>query len=141
MFCSGRRYAWPVVIDVLKLCLNSEPRNMVRGPRPRHIGPWSTDLEPWIVDSVSRLMLRVPKASPLTRSRSESRETRLYDRGARNVALGRVLLRLFARSRSNWLEDGAWFGRGLRLGLRVVDGSRNLAVISFISILVYRVRC
>lgn len=40
----------------------------------------------------------------LPRSSSESRETRFYDRGARNVALGRRLLKLVARSRSNWLE-------------------------------------
>ena len=31
---------------------------MVRGPRSKHQGPWSTDLEPWIVDSVSRFKLR-----------------------------------------------------------------------------------
>ena len=58
MFCSGWRYPWPVVIDVFKSCLNSEPRNMVRGPRSEQLGPWSTDLEPWIVDSISRLKLR-----------------------------------------------------------------------------------
>ena len=35
-----------------------EPWTMVRGPRSKHIGPWFTDLEPRIVDSVSRLKLR-----------------------------------------------------------------------------------
>ena len=35
-----------------------EPWTMVRGPRSTHIGPWSTDLEPRIVDSVSRFKLR-----------------------------------------------------------------------------------
>jgi len=35
-----------------------EPWTTVRGPRSRHIGPWSTDLEPRIVDSVSRFKLR-----------------------------------------------------------------------------------
>ena len=35
-----------------------EPWTTVRGPRSKHQGPWSTDLEPRIVDSVSRLKLR-----------------------------------------------------------------------------------
>ena len=65
-----------------------EPWTVVRGPRSKHQGPWSTDLEPRIVGLGSRFKPRVPKASPLTRSRSESRKTRLYDRGARNVVLG-----------------------------------------------------
>jgi hypothetical protein len=35
-----------------------EPWTMVRGPRPKQKGPWSMDLEPWIVDSVSSFKLR-----------------------------------------------------------------------------------
>ena len=34
-----------------------EPWTMVRGPRSKHIGPWFTDLEPGIVDSISRCKL------------------------------------------------------------------------------------
>ena len=82
MLRSGRRYAWPVVIDVLKLCLNSEPRHMVRGPRSKHIGPWSTDLEPRILDSVSRFKLR----------------------GYRLVDGGPGLLGMVAGSGANWVE-------------------------------------
>ena len=35
-----------------------EPWTTVRGPGSRHIGPWSTDLEPGIVDRVPRFKLR-----------------------------------------------------------------------------------
>ena len=35
-----------------------EPWTMVRGPRSKHQGPWSTDLEPCFGDSVSRFKLR-----------------------------------------------------------------------------------
>ena len=35
-----------------------EPWTMVRGPRSKQKGPWSTDLEPRIVDRVSRFKLR-----------------------------------------------------------------------------------
>ena len=55
---------------------------MVRGPRSRHLGPWSTGLEPWIVDSVSRLKLR----------------------GSRLVDAELGLLGLVARSETNWAE-------------------------------------
>ena len=35
-----------------------EPWTLVRWPMSKHPGPWSTDLEPWIVYSVSRFKLR-----------------------------------------------------------------------------------
>ena len=35
-----------------------EPWTVVRGQRSKPIGPWSTDLEPWVVYSVSRFKLR-----------------------------------------------------------------------------------
>ena len=35
-----------------------EPWTTVRGPRSKHQGPWSTDLEPCFGDRVSRLKLR-----------------------------------------------------------------------------------
>ena len=61
------------------------PWTTVRWPGSRHIGPWSTDLEPRIVDSVSRFKLR----------------------GSRLVDAGPGLLGVFARSRSNWVEGEA----------------------------------
>ena len=59
-----------------------EPWTVVRGQRSKHIGPWSTGLEPRIVDSVSRLKLR---------------SSRLVDAGP-------GLLRRIAGSGSNWAE-------------------------------------
>ena len=54
MFGSDRRYAWPVV----NRCINvlPEPSTMVREPRSKHIGPWSTDLKPrsWALDLGTR---------------------------------------------------------------------------------------
>ena len=44
-----------------------EPWTTVRGPSSKHIGPWSTDLEPRIVDLGSRFKLhgsRLPDAGP-----------------------------------------------------------------------------
>ena len=48
MFGFSSRYAWPVVIDVLKSCLNLEPRSegqepstKVRGPRTLSRGSWT----------------------------------------------------------------------------------------------------
>ena len=69
-----------------------EPWTTVRGPRSKHIGPWSTDLEPWIVDSVSRFKLhgsRLPVTEP-------------------------GLLGMVARTESNWFE-----GWGHRFGVVV----------------------
>jgi hypothetical protein len=55
---------------------------MVRGPRSKHQGPWSTDLEPWIVDRVSRFKLR----------------------GSRLVDAEPGLLGVFARSETIWFD-------------------------------------
>ena len=55
---------------------------MVRGPSSKQIGPWSTDLEPRIGDSVSRLKLR----------------------GSRLAGAEPGLLGLVAGSGSNWVE-------------------------------------
>ena len=55
---------------------------MVRGPRAKHKGPWSTDLEPRVEDSVSRLKLR----------------------GSRLAGAQPVLLGLVAGSETNWVE-------------------------------------
>ena len=68
-----------------------EPSTMVRGPRSKHLGPWSTDFEPWIVDSVSRLKLR----------------------GSRLVDAEPGLVGLVARSETNWVE-------GWGVGLAVI---------------------
>ena len=57
---------------------------MVRGPRSKQIGPWSTDLEPWVVGRIPRFKLR----------------------GSRLVDAGPGLLELVARSGSNWFEGG-----------------------------------
>ena len=35
-----------------------EPWAVIRGPGSRHIGPWSTDLEPWVVSRIPRFKLR-----------------------------------------------------------------------------------
>ena len=35
-----------------------EPWAVIRGPGSRHIGPWSTDLEPWVVGRIPRFKLR-----------------------------------------------------------------------------------
>ena len=51
-------------------------------PRFKHIGPWSTDLEPRIVDSISRFKLS----------------------GSRLVDARPGLLRLVDGSESNWFE-------------------------------------
>ena len=59
-----------------------EPWTTVRGPRSKHIGPWSTDLEPLILDSVSRFKLR----------------------GYRLVDGGPGLLGMVAGSGANWVE-------------------------------------
>ncbi len=82
---------------------------MVRGPRSKHQGPWSTDLEPWIVDSVSRIKLR----------------------GSRLVDARPGLLELVARSGSNWLEGwglGLAGARGSDIG-RVMDGGRRESLV------------
>jgi hypothetical protein len=55
---------------------------MVRGPRSKHIGLWSTDLEPRIVGLESRFKLS----------------------GSRLVGAGPGLLKLVAGSGSNWVE-------------------------------------
>jgi hypothetical protein len=59
-----------------------EPWTMVRGPRSKHIGLWSTDLEPRIVGLESRFKLS----------------------GSRLVGAGPGLLKLVAGSGSNWVE-------------------------------------
>ena len=70
---------------------------MVRAPGSKHIGPWSTDLEPWVVDSVSRLKLR----------------------GSRLVDAEPGLLGLVAGSGSIWVKGGLdWPG----LAARTEDG-------------------
>ena len=65
---------------------------MVRGPRSKHLGPWSTDLEPRIVDSISWLKLR----------------------GSRLVDAEPGLLGLVARFGSIWVK-----GWGRRFYMRV----------------------
>ena len=67
---------------------------MIRGPGSRHIGPWSTDLEPWVVGRIPRFKLR----------------------GSRLGDAGPGLLGLVARSESNWVEGEARLGQALRLG-------------------------
>ena len=64
---------------------------MVQGPGSKHLGAWSTGLEPWIVDRVPRFKLR----------------------GSRLVDAEPGLLGLFAGSRSNWAEGWGldWVGR------------------------------
>ena len=72
-----------------------EPWTVVRGQRSKPIGPWSTDLEPRIVDSISRFKLR----------------------GSRLVDAELGLLGLVAGYGSIWFER--WrlrFARGLQLG-------------------------
>ena len=69
-----------------------EPWTMVRGPRAKHQGPWSKDLEPGIVDSVSRFKLL----------------------GSRLVDAGPGLLKLVARFGSIWVK-----GWGRRFGVVV----------------------
>ena len=59
-----------------------EPWTMVRGPRPKQKGPWSTDLQPRIVDNLSRFKLR----------------------GSRLGGAGPGLLGLVDGSESNWVE-------------------------------------
>ena len=76
---------------------------MVRGPRAKHQGPWSTDLEPRVVESVSRFKLL----------------------GSRLVETELGLLGLVARSGSNWglgVEPMLGLGRASDLGLG--DGRR-----------------
>ena len=76
---------------------------MVRGPRSRHIGPWSTDLKPRIADIVPRLNLR----------------------GSRFVDAEPGLLGLIARSETNWFEG---VGRTLvGLAARSWDGDGKVA--------------
>ena len=103
MFGSGRCCAWPAVyrcIDILP-----EPWTLVRGPRPKHIGPWSTDLEPWILDSVWR--------------RSE--------RGSRLLDAEPGLLGLVAGYGSNWVEGVGRVLAGLAARTLGGDGLRDLA--------------
>ena len=79
-----------------------EPWAVIRGPGSRHIGPWSTDLEPWVVGRIPRFKLR----------------------GSRLVDAGPGLLGMVAGSGSNWVE-GVWVYIGLAYGLdlgRVMDG-------------------
>ena len=63
---------------------------MVRGPRFKHIGPWSTDIEPRIVDTVPMFKLH----------------------GSRLVGAGSGLLGMVAGYGSNWVE-----GAGGMLGV------------------------
>ena len=56
----GSRYAWPVVnrcIDILP-----EPWTLARGSASKHIGPWSTDLEPGTASRVQSLSARALRA-------------------------------------------------------------------------------
>ena len=111
-----------------------EPWTTVRGPRSKRLGPRSTDLEPRIVGLGSRFKPRVPKASPLTRSRSESRKTRLYDRGARNVVLG-PRTGVTGVVWEIWIELGRGAGCGFgALAARTLggDGSVKAAKSSFV---------
>ncbi len=66
---------------------------MVRGPRSKHPGPWSTDIEPRIVDTVPMFKLR----------------------GSRLVDAGPGLLGMVARFGSIWAEGVGlvWPGLGL----------------------------
>ena len=73
-----------------------EPWTTVQGPRSKHIGPWSTDLEPWILDSISRLKLR----------------------GSRLLDAGPGLLGVFAGYGLIWFE-----GRGRMLGVLAARSS------------------
>ena len=66
-----------------------EPWTTVRGPRSKLLGPWSTDLEPRIVDSVPRFKLR----------------------GSRLLDAEPGLLGMIAGSGANWVE-----GWGVGLG-------------------------
>ena len=75
---------------------------MVRGPNSKHIGPWSTDLEPCFGDSLSRFKLR----------------------GSRLGDAGPGLLGLVARSETNWAEG---MGRVLA-GLAARTADRDGAV-------------
>ena len=63
---------------------------MVRGPRSKRLGPWSTELEPWFGDRVSRLKLR---------------GSRLVDAEQRYLGWLLDLERIGSRG-------GAWFGGG-----------------------------
>ena len=74
---------------------------MVRGPRSKHLGPWSTDLEPRIVDRVSRFKLR---GSPLVDAEL-GLLAQVAGYGANWVeGMGRVLAGLAARTSGG---DGA----------------------------------
>ena len=87
-----------------------EPWTMVREPRSKRLGPWSTDLEPRIVYSVSQFKLR---GSPL-------------------VDAGSGLLAMVAGSGTNWVEGWGLVWRCLRLGPgAVMDGWRLWRVILF----------
>ena len=77
-----------------------EPWTTVQGPGSRHIGPWSTDLEPWVVGRIPRFKLR----------------------GSRLVDAGPGLLKLVARTASNWVEGWGVCWRSLRLGPWAGDG-------------------
>ena len=68
-----------------------EPLTTVRGPRSKHIGPWSTDLEPRIVNRVLRFKLR----------------------GSCFVDVEPGSLWLFAISETTWLEKWGRILRGL----------------------------
>ena len=87
-----------------------EPWTTVRGPSSKQIGPWSTDLEPRIGDSVSRLKLR----------------------GSRLAGAEPGLLGLVAGYGSIWVEGGLGSG-WLCLGPRaVMERWRRRNVILFV---------
>ena len=88
-----------------------EPWTMARGPRSKHMGPWSTDLGPQVVNRASKFKLR----------------------GSRLVDAEPGLLGLVAGSGSIWSEGwGVCWGGCLRLGPgRVMDGWKQRRLILF----------
>ena len=56
MFGSSSRYTSPILKRFTEFL--TELQIMVRGPRSKHLDPWFTQLEPWVVYSVSRFKLR-----------------------------------------------------------------------------------
>ena len=111
MFGSGRRYAWPAVyrcIDILP-----EPWTLVRGLRSKHQGPWSTDLEPGIADTVPSFKLRC---------------SHLVDAEP-------GLLGMIAGSGSNWLEGVGPYAWGWScLGPRAGDGMVDAVKSNFVCV-------
>jgi len=82
-----------------------EPRTTVRGPRPRHIGPWSTDPEPRILCAGLQSQFPVPSSKCIA-LRCLDHASMAARHGSMIAALGTGGLDL-----GSWILNGGYLGK------------------------------